>query len=93
VSDFDARYQALRARFVQRCREDLPIIERAAAGEAVDPEALRMTVHRLSGAAGTFGYPELSGLAGAVDDELIERGEAGPRAIAALVEAVRALVG
>lgn len=90
MSEFDDRYQELRRRFVERCREDLVVLEAATRG-AVEAHALRATVHRLSGAAGTFGYPELSRLAGEVDDALIEDGEADGAQLAALVEAVRVL--
>ncbi len=90
MSEFDDRYEALRRRFVERCREDLVVLEQATAG-AVEAGALRSTVHRLSGAAGTFGYLELSRLAGEVDDALIEDGKADAAQLAALVEAVRVL--
>lgn len=90
MNPFDDRYQALRRRFVERCREDLAVLE-AAIGGTVAADGLRATVHRLSGAAGTFGYPELSRLAGEVDDALIERGRAPEEALAELVVAVRVL--
>ena len=90
MSEFDDRYQALRRRFVERCREDLAVLE-SAVGEEVEAEALRATVHRLSGAAGTFGYPELSRLAGEVDDALIEHGRVTDEALAELTDAVRVL--
>lgn len=90
MSSFDERFEALRARFVRRCARDLPVLE-AGLEDRADPDALRSTVHRLSGAAGTFGYAELSRLAGAVDDRLVV-GEIVPRAdLVQLVEAVRVL--
>jgi HPt (histidine-containing phosphotransfer) domain-containing protein len=69
VSGFDENYERLKQRFVERSRQDLAVIrvER-------DPAKLRPVVHRLSGAAGTFGYRELSRLAGEVDDVLVEGG-------------------
>lgn len=90
MSEFDDHYQALRRRFVERCREDLLVLEAATRG-AVEADALRATVHRLSGAAGTFGYPELSRLAGEVDDELILSGGTSTGPLAELVAAVRVL--
>jgi HPt (histidine-containing phosphotransfer) domain-containing protein len=75
---------------VDRCVEDLAVLERAQAGGS-DPETLRATVHRLAGAAGTFGYPQLSELAGVVDDRLLENLWPTPSELAALVEAVRVL--
>jgi HPt (histidine-containing phosphotransfer) domain-containing protein len=67
VSGFDDRYQDLRRRFVLRCRDDLRQLQ-----TETDPQKLRPVVHRLSGAAGTFGYGEISADAGEVDDALIE---------------------
>lgn len=90
MSAFDDRYQALRGRFVRRCAEDLPVLEAALDGR-VDGETLRQTVHRLSGAAGTFGYAELSRLAGLVDDQLVAGAEPSPDQLTSLVEAVRVL--
>lgn len=90
MSQFDDRYQALHRRFVARCREDLAVLEAAVAG-TVPADVLRATVHRLSGAAGTFGYPELSRLAGAVDDALIEHGRAEAAQLSELTAAVRVL--
>lgn len=91
MSEFDDRYQALRRRFVERCRDDLAVLEAAVAGTD-GADVLRATVHRLSGAAGTFGYPELSRLAGEVDDALIEDGRADAAQLSELIEAVRVLI-
>ena len=57
---------ALRAAFVERCREDLGRL-----GEASPDEASFASIaHRLAGAAGSFGFPELSEAAAAVDHSL-----------------------
>lgn len=77
-------------RFVTRCAEDLAVLEQARTGGS-DPEILRAIVHRLAGAAGTFGYPQLSELAGVVDDRLVENLWPTPGELDALVEAVRVL--
>jgi HPt (histidine-containing phosphotransfer) domain-containing protein len=69
VSEFDESYRRLKQRFIERCREDL-----AAIGADPAPARLRPVVHRLSGAAGTFGFHDLSILAGEVDDVLVEGG-------------------
>ncbi|HYE43688.1 MAG TPA: Hpt domain-containing protein [Caulobacteraceae bacterium] len=92
MSDFDARYQDLRRRFVARSLADLPILEQAVQGlEPVHPETLRMTVHRMAGAAGTFGYRELSDLAGEVDDRLMESDTPPAERLRALIAMVRSL--
>ena len=55
--------EALRAQFIDRCRDDR---QRLAAPEADDAERA-MIIHRLAGAAGAFGYPELSAVAADLD--------------------------
>lgn len=54
--------EALRARFVERCRADLAVLK-AAPGE----DELALTIHRLAGSAGSFGFPTISALAGDID--------------------------
>lgn len=90
MTGFDARYDTLKARFVTRCASDLLVLEQALEGLA-DREQLRMTVHRMAGAAGTFGYHDLSRLAGAIDDRLVAGQDPDRSELVALVEAVRVL--
>jgi HPt (histidine-containing phosphotransfer) domain-containing protein len=72
MNEVDAKLEDLRKRFLKRSAEDLKAIEAAIASPAsIDRTRLRTTVHRLSGAAGTFGYPKLSEIAGAADDALM----------------------
>ncbi|MBS0294788.1 MAG: Hpt domain-containing protein [Proteobacteria bacterium] len=69
---FDERLQALKQRFLARSAGDLQVIARALADPAsVGRDDLRQVVHRLAGAAGTFGYAELSRIAGEADDALV----------------------
>ena len=66
---------ALRERFLVRSAGDLKQIEAAIANpNAMDHAQVRAVVHRLSGAAGTFGFPTLSEAAGAADDALMGLG-------------------
>lgn len=89
----EKRLAGLERRFVERCREDLAILEGAAADPAAaDPEALRFCVHRLAGAAGTFGHAEVSRLAGEADDEMVQGRTPAAPLLRRLIEAVRALV-
>jgi HPt (histidine-containing phosphotransfer) domain-containing protein len=81
VTDFDESYRRLKRRFIDRCREDLAEIR--ADG---DRTRLRPVVHRLSGAAGTFGFQDLSALAGEVDDVLVEGGQPSSEALSRLVD-------
>lgn len=78
---------ALRARFLERTRGELAVLE-AGAGH---PE-FRRIVHGLSGAAGLFGFPEVSVRAAVIDDRLAEGRAVEERELAALIAAVRATV-
>ncbi|MBU4434763.1 MAG: Hpt domain-containing protein [Alphaproteobacteria bacterium] len=61
----------LRARFRQRCEEDLATLRLLLNQDAsVRHEPLRMVAHGLSGIAGSFGYGSLSALAGDIDYDL-----------------------
>lgn len=56
----------LRALFIERCRTDL---EQLGALEPDHPD-IGVIAHRLAGAAGSFGYPEISEAAAVVDDRV-----------------------
>ncbi len=86
MSEFDDRYQALRRRFVERCREDLRHLR-----TETDPQKLRPVVHRLSGAAGTFGYGEIGADAGELDDALVEGREPPADVLGRLIATLEAL--
>jgi HPt (histidine-containing phosphotransfer) domain-containing protein len=87
LTDFEENYRRLRGRFLDRCREDLEVIrvER-------DPSRLRPVVHRLAGAAGTFGFADLSAQAGEVDDVLVEGGTPAPEALDRLIAQIEQAV-
>ncbi|MDP3803573.1 Hpt domain-containing protein [Brevundimonas sp.] len=56
--------ERLRTMFIERCRTDL---EQLRALEPGHPD-VGAIAHRLAGAAGSFGYPEISEAASLVDD-------------------------
>lgn len=65
--------EALRHRFRTRCLDDLHALRGVLAGPArAQDNAFATAMHRLSGAAGSFGYHDLSRLAAVVDDELAQ---------------------
>lgn len=66
----NAAIDALRRRFVERCHEDRSKLTHAAS--VGDTDALKLMSHKLAGAAGTFGYADLSAAAAAVEDEIDE---------------------
>lgn len=85
AADFDARLAALRARFLDRCREDLETLR-----APPDATTLRAVLHRLAGSAGTFGHAEVSELAGRAEDQLLAGGAPD---LAGLIEALSLLPG
>jgi HPt (histidine-containing phosphotransfer) domain-containing protein len=73
VSEFEDAFQQLRLRFLGRCQTDRAALEAHLAGPALAPAELRLILHRLSGAAGTFGLGDLSERAGAAEDACLEQ--------------------
>lgn len=78
---------ALRTRFLKRAQEDLEALRRP----VHDREAIRVVAHRLSGAAGIFGFPDVSRLAATVDDQIHAGEPVQEAALSALIAAVEAL--
>ena len=75
LADAQQKLAQLRERFLVRSAGDLKEIEAAIANpNAMDHARVRAVVHRLSGAAGTFGFSKLSEAAGAADDALMGLG-------------------
>jgi HPt (histidine-containing phosphotransfer) domain-containing protein len=65
---------SIRARFIERCREDLHKLRELRnmpLAEPVDDTFLR-TVHGLAGAGGTIGFPEISRQASDLETLLID---------------------
>lgn len=58
----------LRARFLDRCIGDLERLDNLATRGSLDVDEMQALVHSLAGAAGTFGFPEISAAAGECDD-------------------------
>ena len=63
---------ALRARFLARCVSDLAHLQRLAENDELGSLEMRNLVHSLAGAAGTFGFPEISLAAGRIDDAFVD---------------------
>lgn len=73
----------LRALFEERCRADLARLRTMPGGDE-----LSVTVHKLAGSAGSFGFPEISAIAADIDMSL-RNGE--PASPALLQDLIRAL--
>lgn len=78
----DALMRALEAKFRARCAADAASIEAACRGET-DESALIAVLHRVAGSGGTFGRPELSEAAAALEDA-VRAGELDREALARL---------
>lgn len=86
-------FEALHRRFLDRCAEDLAFLRQTgfAEGEAID-EIVATRIHHLSGIAGTFGYDDLSRLAGIVDARLNDAATPNPAERVALEHELRRVV-
>ncbi len=83
---------ALRARFVARCRNDLELLtDLAAHPTRIREEAVRLTLHSLAGSAGTFGFAEISRLAGLLDEAVRDDAPLDASVLAELIGALRRL--
>jgi HPt (histidine-containing phosphotransfer) domain-containing protein len=84
---FDDTMEGLKQRFLVRAKEDHAVLREHQSGDRrLQPQELRVVVHRLAGCAGIFGYPALSALAQEIDAHLAEHNEAMalPKLLAAL---------
>ncbi len=87
MSTVQENLQRLRQRFLDRSSGELYALKTER-----DPEALRPIVHRMAGAAGTFGFPELSRMAGELDDALIEGKRVGDAELGPLIAELERLL-
>lgn len=71
----------LRAQFVERCREDEKRLAEASPGD----EVFASISHRLAGAAGSFGFSDLSEAAAAVDHSIRSGARPGAAEVLALM--------
>lgn len=79
----------LRSLFIERCRADLMELERLRS--EADAEAMGAIAHRLAGAAGSFGFPEIGECALTIDQRLRDgHGAPGPE-LEKLLERLREL--
>jgi HPt (histidine-containing phosphotransfer) domain-containing protein len=82
----------LKSRFIARSNDDLVSLRGHLDGACLDAATLRFTVHRLSGAAGTFGYADISEAAGLAEDDLLDHPDNADASLRRLVEALEKLV-
>jgi HPt (histidine-containing phosphotransfer) domain-containing protein len=91
AADPAAVIEALKQRFLRRAGDDLALLLRGRATGAQAWAEMRFIVHRLNGAAGTFGYPALSTAASWVETQWPAGGGPDPVLLDALIAALEAL--
>lgn len=79
----------LRALFIERCRIDLEQLE----GLEPDHPDIGAIAHRLAGAAGSFGYPEISEAATVVDDRARYGPKPSPEEVLDMRQAIEKALG
>jgi HPt (histidine-containing phosphotransfer) domain-containing protein len=93
VTDVADALEQLRERFQRRAAVDLETLRRWAGDPRANGEDLHQLVHRLAGAAGTFGFHRLSELAAKAEDAIVTEGDDLSSAIAALIEELQRVGG
>ena len=88
MTDVSDAVERLSERFRARAASELEDLRRWSADPAAHEDDLRLLVHRLAGAAGTFGFLRLSELAATAEDALVT---GAPNRFAAIVEVVEEL--
>jgi HPt (histidine-containing phosphotransfer) domain-containing protein len=91
LSEIDDALARLRERFIARCEGDLADLRRWTADPANAPDDLVRLVHRIAGAAGTFGFADLSDRAKAAEDALVTGAPGREAELARLIEALQPL--
>ncbi len=80
--------EALRAQFIDRCRADLARLKSL----PEDDEEVTLIVHRLAGAAGSFGFAEVSRIAGEIDLRTRHGARPSRRELDDLIDGLRHMV-
>jgi HPt (histidine-containing phosphotransfer) domain-containing protein len=88
VTDVEAAIGTLRTRFLARSKDDLAELRRWLKCGAEGDDAHHRILHRLAGAAGTFGFHEISAHAKDVEDGLTPGASADGPALRALIAAL-----
>ena len=79
----------LRVRFLDRCVGELERLDDLVAKGALDVDEMQDLVHSLAGAAGTFGFPDISAAAGDCDDAFAQGGAPDRATVGRLAAAIR----
>ena len=88
MSDVEAAIGTLRARFLSRSKADLRALKAWARYGAAPDDTHHRILHRLAGAAGTFGFAEISEHAKAVEDRVVSSRSGAGAELKALLAAL-----
>lgn len=86
MSEIETALAALRARFLSRAADDLQALRKWSDGGAPDDDAHYRVIHRLAGAAGTFGFDDLSELARKADEAIASGADVRASQVLAVVQ-------
>jgi HPt (histidine-containing phosphotransfer) domain-containing protein len=86
VTELADALERLRERFRDRAARELSDLRRWSAEPAAHESEIRALVHRLAGAAGTFGFQRLSDVAAKAEDALVTTAADQSEAIEAVIE-------
>ena len=82
----------LRLKFILRSQGDLEALSQHRAARPLAPQDLHLIVHRLAGAAGTFGFAALSASAEAAEYALLFQPTAAEAALGELVSVLSSTI-
>ena len=83
--------ERLQVQFRRRAARDLDDLRRWSTDQEARSEELRLLVHRLAGAGGTFGFHRLSALAAAAEDAIVTHAADRLSAVSAVIKELQQL--
>lgn len=92
MNDIAEALDRLHSRFLVRAADDLDNLRRWTIDPPAHADDVHRLVHRLAGAAGTFGFRRLSDLAASAEDALVTGGSNRTAALADVVEELERLI-
>jgi HPt (histidine-containing phosphotransfer) domain-containing protein len=93
VTEVEAAIEQLRVRFLGRAAADLNDLRQWRRDPRAHKADLHPLVHRLAGAAGTFGFHRLSALAAKAEDAIVSDRPDTTVALAAVVDELERITG
>ena len=89
----EAGMMALKARFAERCEADKASLQAMVDSGDVSTPELQSLTHKLSGAAGTFGFPSIGNAAAEIDNAISDGRTPSLKDILELIGAMQSALG